>query len=180
MKKVTTLILGTVLLLSACKKSDADKGNEEELITTVTLNFTELGTNNVRTFVFKDLDGDGGAAPTLFQTITLQPNKSYSLAATFTNEAVSPAEDITAEIVREGVDHQIYYVSSGAANIAVGNLNTDANGRPLGTTGRALTDVAGTGFLTTTLKHKPGIKANNDPITVGETDIEIKWPVVVN
>jgi hypothetical protein len=180
MKKLLFAAVIATTVFSACKKEDDGHGNEEELITTVTLSFAEAGTSNVRTFTFRDIDGDGGAAPSLFQTINLQQNKIYNVAVTFTNEAVTPAEDITAEIVREGTDHQIYYVSSGGTNIAVSNLNTDANGRALGTTGRAATDAAGTGFLTTTLKHKPGIKANNDPVTVGETDIEIRWPVTIN
>jgi hypothetical protein len=179
MKKLLLFAL-PVLLLTACKKDkDEEPANEEELITTVRLDFTELGTSNVRSFVFRDIDGAGGAAPTTFQNIGLQPAKIYSVAATFTNEAANPAEDITAEVVAEANDHQVYYIVSGA-NASFSNFNADANGLPLGTTGRCVTAGASTGTLTFTLKHKPGVKAANDPVTKGETDIEIAWPITVS
>jgi hypothetical protein len=176
-KSLLKYVLPVALLatgISSCEKDD-EPANEEELITTVRLTFTEVGgAGAVSTFIFKDLDGDGGAAPSQFDNIVLAPNKTYNMAITLLNESVSPAEDITGEIESEGVDHQIYYQPSGV-NIAVLNLNNDVNGLPLGLRSTWTTSAASTGSVTITLKHKPGIKAAGDAVTKGDTDIQLAW-----
>lgn len=161
------------LSLTSCKKDKQD-ANEEELITTVKLTFTETGSGTVSTYTFKDLDGDGGAAPTVYQDIILAPSKTYNMAITVSNESVTPAEDITAEISAEGNDHQFYFEPSGA-NVTVSNLNTDGSGLPLGLTSTWTTGAASNGTVKITLKHKPGIKAAGDAVTKGDTDIELNW-----
>lgn len=173
--KKRLLFLALSAALFSCRK-DAAPVNEEELITTVTLTFTEVGGTGTATATFKDLDGDGGNPPSVFQTIALKPNKVYNFSATFTDETKTPAADITAEIVREGNDHQLYYVSSSTTTLNVTNLNVDNAGITLGTSGRFVTGATSTGNVTVTLKHKPGIKAPADPISKGDTDIEIVWP----
>jgi len=50
------MLLSIVVLLSGCKKDDPTPEDENELITTVRLKFTD-GTN-VQTFQWQDLDGD--------------------------------------------------------------------------------------------------------------------------
>jgi hypothetical protein len=162
------------LVFASCEKEDEEE-NEEELITTVKLTFTEVGgAGTVSNFTFKDLDGDGGNPPSMFQDIVLAPNKQYNVAVTLTNEAVSPAEDITGEISAEANDHQFYYEPSGA-NVTVSNLNTDGAGLPLGLTSSWTTTTVSNGTVKITLKHKPGIKAAGDPVTKGDTDIELNW-----
>ncbi len=175
--KKTVLILTLLATLFSCKKS-SEESNEEELITTITLNFREVSGSGTATAIFKDIDGNGGNPPTLFQTVTLQPNKTYDLSATFTDESKSPAADITSEIVSEGVDHQIFYEVSGV-NLTISNLNLDNANLPLGTTARWATGAVGTGTVKMTLKHKPGIKAVGDTVAKGETDIEIIWPTTI-
>jgi hypothetical protein len=180
LKKITKKLfpfLALTLLVTACKK-DKDDPNEEELITTVILTFSPVGGGAPATFTFRDLDGPGGTAPTVFQDIVLSPAKVYNVSATFTNESVSPAEDITSEIVAEGGDHQIYYTPTGA-NVTVSNLNNDSGGLPLGTTSTWTTTTASNGSMLMTLKHKPGVKAAADPVTKGDTDVEINWVVRV-
>jgi hypothetical protein len=162
------------IVFASCKK-EKDDDNEEELITTVKLTFTEVGgTGTVSNFTFKDLDGDGGNPPSQFDDIVLAPGKQYNLAITLTNESVSPAEDITGEISAEANDHQFYFEPSGA-NVAVSNLNTDGAGLPLGLTSRWTTTTVSNGTVKITLKHKPGIKAAGDLVTKGDTDIELNW-----
>jgi hypothetical protein len=167
------LLLVFSLSLTSCKK-DKQNANEEELITTVKLTFTETGTGAVTNYTFKDLDGDGGSAPTLYEDIVLAPSKTYNMALTVSNESVSPAEDITSEISAEGTDHQFYFQPSGA-NVTVSNLNTDGSGLPLGLTSTWTTGAVSNGTVKITLKHKPGIKASGDAVTKGDTDIELTW-----
>lgn len=173
LKFILILFVGTTLITS-CKKNK-EEPNEEELITTVKLTFTEVGgAGTVTNFSFKDLDGDGGATPSVFQDIVLAPSKSYSMAITLTNESVSPAEDITAEVASESKDHQLYFAPTGA-NVTVTNLNNDGVGLPLGLTSTWTTGAVSNGTVKITLKHKPGIKAAGDPVTKGDTDLELSW-----
>lgn len=168
--------LGAVTL-SSCKK-DKTELNEEELITSVTLTFTEVGGSSTPlTFSFKDPDGEGGNAPTQFDEIVLAPNKAYTCAISFLNESVSPADNITAEIAEEGHEHQIYFVPAPASLATINQLSTDANGLPLGLTSRWTTSAtAGSGTVKVALKHKPdGMKQAGDGIGVGETDVELDF-----
>ena len=165
------VIAGAVLVGCKKKKNDA---NEEELITTVKVILTEVGTTTPLTFTWKDVDGPGGNAPEIDQ-ISLMAGKTYNCQLQFLDESKTPAEDITAEIVAEGIEHQIYYQPSGV-NITVSGLNNDTGGLPLGTTSTWTTTTNSTGTLKLTLKHKPdGIKAAGDPVTKGETDVEVTF-----
>lgn len=184
MKKLQSLVvmlLGFVLF-SGCKKDPVVDPNENELITTVRVKLTEKllgGTGATTVFEFKDLDGEGGAAPSKFDEIVLTKGKIYDCTLEVLNESVSPADDITKEILAEAVDHQFYYSASDGL-VTVSNLNNDSKGLPLGTTATWTTGtLTGSGTFRLTLKHKPGIKAAGDMVTVGETDIALDFKLKV-
>lgn len=176
--KLFAVVMLGGLILAGCKKKNNEEENEEELITTVKLTLTPVGGGSALVYSWKDVDGVGGNAPVI-QAVTLAPSKVYNCSVQFLNESVTPAEDITTEVVTEGVDHQVYYAVSGGANLTVSGLNTDAGGLPLGTTATFTTAAASTGSLKITLKHKPGVKAANDAVTKGETDVEVDFPVTI-
>lgn len=183
MKKVPSLLvmlLGLVLF-AGCKKDAVVDPNENELITTVRVSLLDKssGSTTPVVFEFKDLDGEGGAAPSKFDEIVLTKGKTYDCTLTILNESVSPAVDITKEIVAEAVDHQFYFAASdGLVNVT--NLNNDSKGLPLGTTSTWTTGtLTGTGTFRITLKHKPGIKAAGDLVSVGETDIALDYRLKV-
>jgi hypothetical protein len=171
--KTAIIALATMVLFSGCEKNKTDD-NEEELITSVQLVFSPTGGGTPLSYTFRDLDGDGGNPPSLFQDIVLAPNRTYTVSISLANENVSPAEDITSEIAAEAGDHQFYFVPTGA-NVTVSNLNTDGAGLPLGLTSTWTTGAVSNGNVLITLKHKPGIKAAGDLVTKGETDIELNW-----
>lgn len=179
MKKQILYVFASAALLiaglSGCKKDSKAPENEEELITTITLTFTEINGPATHTYTFRDTDGPGGNAPSLNEQITLAPNKAYNCTILVLDESKSPAEDITDEIKSEADEHQFYFTPSNV-NITVSGEDKDGKGYPLGvksvwTTGAA----SGPGTVKVTLKHKPGIKGANDHISVGETDIEIDF-----
>ena len=179
MKKQLSYLMAALLMVTfvatGCKKDDKEPENEEELITTVKLMFTEVGGTGTLTFTFKDVDGPGGNPPSMNEQIVLAPNKQYNCAIELLDESKTPAEDITDEIKKEANDHQFYFAPTGV-NITVGGLNNDPLGRPLGVTSVWTTGaVSGPGTVKVTLKHKPGAKGSSDPVTVGETDIEINF-----
>ena len=87
--------------VSSCKKEKAEEEqNDNELITTVQVKVTEQGGGLDSTYSWRDLDGAGGANPTIDQ-IKLAPNKVYNVQLVVLDESQSPAKDVTSEIDAE-------------------------------------------------------------------------------
>lgn len=175
------LLASIVLFMNSCKKEKIDP-NQSELITTVRLKFTNTISSSINPLVyeFKDLDGEGGAAPVKFDDIVLQKNIPYICEVTVLNESVSPADNITAEIKAEANDHQFYFVPSSSNLLSVSNYDTDTQGLPLGLSSFWVTGLnPGSGTVKVVLKHKPGTKAANDLINKGETDIELDFKLII-
>jgi len=174
------MLLGIVVVLSGCKKDDPEPEDENELITTVQLKFTD-GTN-VQTFQWRDIDGDGGAAPTI-QNIALKANKTYKLDVSLLDESKTPAEDITEEVEKESDEHLLVFTSSPSALLTYTYGDKDANNFPIGITGSLKTAAAGTGTLQVVLRHQPpvnGMRQKNGTATPGSTDVDVTFNVTVS
>ncbi|MBO6759943.1 MAG: hypothetical protein JJ909_03075 [Roseivirga sp.] len=175
-------ILGMFLMLSvftACDSDDPEPVNEEELITTVELTFTnDNDASDVVSASFTDLDGEGGNDP-IIDNISLMANATYTLTVRFLNEEETPAEDITEEVEEEDEDHQVFYVATGAEfTYAYGDQ--DSNQNPLGLTGTVTTGAASNGTLQVILIHEPNKTAagvrDGDPTNAGiESDIDVTF-----
>ncbi len=170
-------ILFLTIIVASCKKDDPVVNppapeNEEELITTFKITFTDPnGVNPSVTATFRDIDGPGGNNPTVFDTIRLKPNATYNAAIEFLNESVTPAEDLTAEILEESHDHLICFNVSGA-NATI--VRTDSDGTyEIGLTSTWTTTAVSSGNTVITLRHQPGIK--NGSCDVGDSDIELNF-----
>ena len=169
-----TLIALVTFTLNACKVhvDTPPNPNEEELITTLELTFTnENNASDVRIFKFADPDGDGGNAHTITDSIVLAANSSYSLAVRFLDESKSPVEDITTEIVAEAIDHLICYTTPGDLIITI--LDKDANNLNLGLAATVKTQALENTSLTIRLMHQPNQKNGN--CDIGETDVEVTF-----
>jgi hypothetical protein len=170
----------------ACINSCKPEGTQQELITTVKLNLTPTSTGAVKTFTFTDKDGNGPNAPVYFSD-TLAAGSSYQGTAIFEDESGTSTVDITAEIVAEGADHQIFYESAPSSLLAITYLasNADANGKPIGNKFTAVaSNTPGNGLLRVTLRHKPDkaaalVSNGNIANAGGETDVEINLPIFV-
>jgi len=182
-KKTMLMVFGALLgaaFFTSCKKDRLKpRDNEGELITTVELRFTEQGSSEAKHFFFRDTDGEGGNPPSDHDEIVLDADKTYFCEIFFRNEAVEPAEDITEEIEEEGVDHQVYFETDPATLLAIEILDRDTDGLPLGLQSKWVTTGSGTGTVIVTLKHKPEQKAANDPVSKGETDVELPFTVKI-
>lgn len=179
-RKLTWMLLaGMMLSFVQCKDSgdEVEPDDENELITSVTLKFTEQGTSNVSTFSYKDADGDGGNAPTKFDTIALKPNTTYTLAIALLDESKSPVDDITKEVEEESDEHLFVYTPSPAALLTYTYGDKDKNNFPIGLTGKAVTGAAGDGKLKVQLRHQPGAK-NGTP-TPGSDDVNLDFQLKV-
>lgn len=183
--KYILIFFGIALVLSACNKKDdpiAPIGpvtNEEEVITNLTLTFTDPSDANLQyRFSFTDPDGEGGADPVIIAD-TLPADTTLLLSLTLANASGS----ITQEIDNEGTDHQFFFQRNGVSFVVVYD-DADADGRPIGLRNVADTGAPGSGTLLVTLRHQPVKDAANvasGDITnaYGDTDIEVLFPLVV-
>lgn len=180
--KLAALVLVGITFFS-CSDDDNNPTpiNEEEVITT--LKITLVNGANTIILQSQDLDGDGPNAPVVTVSGNLEANTTYTGSVEFLNEMESPAEDITVEVVEEGVDHQVFYQLSNALGTFTYE-DVDDNGNPIGVEFTLLTGNAGTGTLTTTLRHEPnktasGVSTGDITNAGGSTDALVSFPVTV-
>ncbi len=173
--KIFSVLILAVIIVSisnSCKPKDT---NPEELITTLKLNFTKGGIT--KSFQFSDIDGISGGNAGLVDTIYLDTNSTYNLSLEVLNESLSPAEDLSAEIRDEAVDHQFFFNPSIGLNLTQSYDDVDAAGHPIGLTNIISTGGSSTGTLRVNLKHQPGIKDGNQ--NTGESDIDVSFYTVI-
>lgn len=174
------MLLGALTLIS-CKK-DKDKPHEEELITTLIMTWAPDGGGDEVTFIWRDLDGEGGNPPVIM-TEPLAANTAYTVRINLLDESQMPPEDITDEIEEEDDEHQFFYLPSGIA-LTVEYLDSDGNGNPIGLWTRMTTGDPSTGSLQVTLRHGPnksatGVKEGDITNAGGDTDIEVEFDVTI-
>jgi hypothetical protein len=175
-----TIAMAALITLNSCSNDDKPV-NEDEVITTVTTTLT--GGGQIITLASRDLDGDGPNAPVITVSGNLVANTTYTGAVTFLNEIANPVENITAEILAEGVDHQLFYQATNALGTFTYS-DTDTNGRPIGLQFTLLTGNAGSGSVIVTLRHIPNKSATgvaNGDITNagGATDAAVTYPITI-
>ncbi len=184
MKRNKIAFAGILLLLvfTACKKEKNPISNppapavEEELITTLKITFVDsTGINPTVVAMFQDVDGPGGNEPTALDTIRLKNMSTYHATIEVLNESISPSEDITVEILDEAASHLFCFAITGAsASVS----RTDSDGTyEIGVTSKWTIGSTSTGTAAVVLKHQPGIK--NGSCNLGETDIEVVFPLII-
>jgi hypothetical protein len=195
---ITMLLFILIFLGVSCEPKDPENENEEELITDVTLKFTEIdnqGNKIANPFEIKASDAEGigvGKNPSI-GTITLIRGKRYALEISLFNRIEN--EDITKEIREDADDHQFFFL--GTAFIGTNKVLTyeyidkDSKNNPLGLSGMvqvAALPAVNNAIFRLVLRHDlnkslPG--ANNPHFenfvnAGGETDIDIPFPLVIN
>ena len=173
-----SLFLGFTLFAVSCKKDDME-AEENELITTVKLNFAAGGTT--QTFKYSDPDGDGGKAPTI-EAVSLKANTTYTLTVELLDESKMPVGNITNEVKNEKDEHLFIYSPTPSSLLTYTYGDKDSRNFNVGLTGTAKTNMAGTGKLKIQLRHQPPIngKATKDgTATPGSDDINIDFNVTV-
>ena len=180
---VWLLAVSSLLLLNGCKKAtDPQPADENELITTVTLRFTEQGTSSTQSFTFQDKDGDGGAAPTKFDSVTLTANRSYSLTVEVLDESKTPVQNITDEIREQKDEHLFLFTANPATLLTYTYGDLDSRNFPIGLTGSVRTGGSGTGQLKVRLRHQPpinGVAVKNGTASPGSDDVNLDFALTV-
>ncbi|MBU3713386.1 MAG: hypothetical protein FGM46_00390 [Ferruginibacter sp.] len=174
-----------LLLLSSCKKDTPPEPNEEELITTVELDFIPEGGTDADeiSFEWKDLDGNG--IPNEIDPIILDKGKKYNVEIEVYNKSVIPEEDITEEIESEKESHRFYYIPEPAGLLTINGFDKDVNNVSVGLKSIWETSAnVATGEIRVVLRHYAGTPPNkleNDAVDSpkSSTDIDITFPVEI-
>lgn len=185
--KSIMLALGALsLVVVGCKKDDHDhehdhEHNDGELITTLELKFSGKGVvNNDTTFVvtFDDPYGDGGNAPIKLDQINLLKNTDYSVELTLLDKSKTQYDTISNEVLEEADDHLFFYSSNPVDRLNITITDKDTKGRNLGLRSIWKTNTAaGSGKVKVKLMHQPGVKDGKSE--VGDTDVEVDFPIIV-
>jgi hypothetical protein len=166
----------------ACKKEEVIPTDDNELITTVDLIFTDTN-KKVSTFSFQDKDGDAKTLPEKFDKITLDKNVIYTMDIKVYDETKSPKEDITEQIKLESDVHLFVFKIDPASLFPLKAIDKDKNGLPIGLLSSGITQNAvGTGKLNLVLKHQPPIngklvKTGNE--AGGSSDIDLIFDLFI-
>jgi hypothetical protein len=181
--KLLAVLFISALTITSCSDEDPVVINEDEVITTMSIELTPNGGGDKITLQSKDADGEGTAAPVVTGG-TLAANTTYSAVITLLNELESPAENITTEVAEEADEHQFFYTANGVSGTFTYTGANDTNGNPVGINFTVATGSAGTGAYVVTLRHEPnksatGVKEGDITNAGGETDIQVSFPITV-
>lgn len=180
------LIIASALTLTffigSCGSKESPQPEEEnELITTIRLNFTENGTSTTQKFEWKDTDGDGGNAP-VSSRITLKSGRTYALEIEFLDESKTTADNKTAEIKAKGDEHLVVLTPTPSSLFSYTPNDKDSRNFPIGLSGTVTTGSINQGTLRVQLRHQPpvnGQPVKNGTVTPGSDDVNITFDAVV-
>jgi hypothetical protein len=190
------LLIAILAFAFACSSDDPEIESEEEVITDVTLSFTEVdeeGNSLNLSFVTTASDSEGlelGSNPTI-GTITLEAGKRYLLEIELYNSIED--EDITEEILEEDDEHQFYFLGSAFVGTPVLTYvydDEDGDGNPIGLRGFvtvANSPAVNNAQFRLVLRHdlNKGFPGANNPNfenfvnAGGETDLDIIFPLII-
>ncbi|MFC4213376.1 hypothetical protein ACFOWA_19445 [Pedobacter lithocola] len=169
-----------VMSISACKKDkEVPEPDENELITKVSLKFTNsTNASDIATVTWTDPDGDGGVAPTI-GTLNLKANTSYNFEVSeVLNETAAPADrNVLSEITSESFEHLWVYKPATGLNLTLVRTDKDKNNLEIGIKGTAAAGAISSGSLQVVLRHQPGAK--NGTEAPGSTDFSAAIPVSI-
>ena len=181
MKKVVLFLFLSSLFFS-CKKEEVVPTDDNELITTVELIFTDAN-KKASTFSFQDKDGDGKTPPEKFDKIVLDKNMAYTMEVHMYDETKNPKLDITEDIESESDVHLFVFKIDPASLFSLKAIDKDKNGLPIGLRSSGTTQNAvGTGKFNLILKHQPpvngkAVKTGNE--AGGSSDIDLVFDLSI-
>jgi hypothetical protein len=183
------------LLSIGCDVDDPVKEEVPELITEVTLTFTPVSGGDEIVAKASDPDGEGVQPIQVDVPVVLEASKTYTLSVALINGLVQSSEpeyNVTEEVEEEGEEHMFFFSwtndvfsdPDGNGNIdnrsdAVNYEDEDVNGLPLGLVTSWTTATSSSGSFKIILKHQPEQKSATSDSTVGETDVDVTFPIAI-
>ena len=179
MKNYCKIGILSLLLFSGCKGDEVDPVEDNELITTVKLTFSDGAINQI--FQYADSDGDGGKSP-IIDKIVLKKNTAYTLTISILDESKSPVFDIGKEVEEEADEHLFVYTPSPSTLLTYTYQDKDSKGYGIGLKGNIISNNTGSGMLKVQLRHQPpvnGMASKNGTPTPGSDDVNIDFEIKV-
>jgi hypothetical protein len=170
------LLLCATTFFGSCVKTTIES---EPIITKLEMIATPAGGGKQAVFVFEDVDGFGGKAPTV-KSDTLLSNKVYNTQIRVYNKD----QDITARIIEDGLLHQVFYEQTFPELLNTTYADFDDANQPIGLT--AIIDAIGKGQnkFTITLRHDldkeaEGVREGSILNAGGVTDVEATFNITI-
>jgi hypothetical protein len=182
MKHIFTF-LALLFISTGCSKEKVEPGDDNELITTVKIEFKPISNSSLATksFYWRDVQGDGVADSV--DPIVLEKNTTYEMKVSLLDETKKPVFDISKEIENEADVHLFIFKSNPLGLLTIQIKDLDKNGMPIGLRSEVKSQYAsGNGRLNVILKHQPpingkSVKTGNEE--GGSTDVDVTFPVTV-
>lgn len=178
-KTMIVLVAASVAIASCSKEKGVAPVDDNEAITTATLQLTNAGSaTDVVTATVENLNT---SAVFTNATLRLKPNTTYNAKVLLFDKTKTPTLDVSAEVSNERNEHLFIYTPASTLKLTVTITDRDTNPAPgpypVGLTSTFVTGVASTGKLQLVLKHQPNAK-NGTP-TPGTTDLDTSFDVVI-
>jgi hypothetical protein len=184
--KLVPMALVALFAFNSCSSDDnAQPVNEEEVITNMVVTLEHPGAGADVILSWMDADGDGPNAPIIIASGPIIRNVAYLGDISLLNMLSNPVDNISAEVLEEGYEHQFFFAAGGGLTGVFAYDDTDVNNLPIGLDFIFTASAnAQSGIFTVILRHKPnktaeGVAAGNIANADGETDIEVAFPVTV-
>lgn len=182
---ITLFALAMTIGFTSCGITEHDHDDDQDHDYATTVIVTLVNTSNTSDTikaVWKDLDGPGGAAPSIIDTISLKSSTTYTGSIELYNESKTPKTDITQEIKANNYEHQFFFTpTTGIASVVEWtSTDLDKNNLPVGLSFQVITKT-GTGdkgLVNIVLSHYDSIKKNGTSKSL-ESDIDIDYPVII-
>lgn len=187
------LVTILIILLSACNKTDTASEATPEApnkITTLKMKLSDIGNNTLlATYTYKTRDGFNSSPKVeIADTARFKANNNYNASFEVWDESVSPAVNMTPEII-DNSEYYIFYAicnkqfaDSGGIEALHRMGNKDKNGDPFCQKELYIENGGrpGTSLLTVTLLYDPADKNAKTPAGAnGVTKAKAIFPVVV-
>lgn len=177
MKNLFAILIALTTLLS-CSKDDPQISHSE-LITGFKIVLIATDLSDAIIIEHRDLDGPDGPAQPFSTTVVLRANTTYEGTMEILNQNATPTENLKAEIVAEGEDHQVFFQTN-SVNLSIDYMDEDASGMPIGIESRFNVGEAGQGKMKIQIKHQPEKNTQGDSDRAGGTiDIEGEFDVII-
>lgn len=181
---IKSLFIALIAISTSCEKDSPEPVHEGEVFTRVDIKVTNQADNATETISF-EVDHDHNHAISTTEdndhnhgdhkVIELESSSTYNFEITFWNEE----ENVTAEIIEEADEHQIFYelaAGSGITITAAADDTKDSSNNPVHLKTLWETTTAGEVDVEAYLIHEPTSKIGTERDDFGgSTDVEIEF-----
>ncbi|MDH3650624.1 MAG: type 1 periplasmic binding fold superfamily protein [Saprospiraceae bacterium] len=176
------LVFMVLIFFHACKKDDNVDPLGKQVITTLTFSLSSSGTTEPLVLSYQDLDGNGGNDP-IIDGGALQANSIYFGMLELLDESITPAANITNEIMLNEEAYQVFFTSAGL-DITVIYADLDNDGYPIGLFTAINTGEASQGSVIVSVVrglNKSGVGVSDGQINNagGEIQIQGTFPITI-